>query len=278
MDHYGSPDGSAWRRTGVFYASPTIGGRHWECPQLLRFPGGDVLVLSVQDGSADQPVLRVVQVVGRLLDDRFHGTPAGPLEHGDVLYAPAVAPPADGRRLLWGWLRETVPADRLADLDPVGALSVPFDCTLEGGRLALRPVPELTTLRRSGGAVTRPGDLGPLVRPAEVELVLGDGAVRLELSREELVELRRAGRSLTVDRSRAGAATWAPDGPVEVPVPDGPVLLRLLLDGSVLVVVVDGVLAAVTRLYPLSARCGRVRTDGDVREARLWQLGLDPAG
>jgi beta-fructofuranosidase len=275
VDHYRSPDGSSWERTGVFFADPTVGGRHWECPQLLRFPDGDVLVLSVQDGTPERPVLRVVQVVGRLVEDRFHGVEAGPLEHGDVLYAPAVAPESDGRQLLWGWLRETVPEDRLADLEPVGALSLPLDASLEEGRLVLRLVPELSGLRRSGGPA-QPGDLGPLVRPAEVELVLGDGAVLLELGPEESVEVRRSGRRLVVDRSRVSRAPWAPAAPVDVPVPDGPVRLRLLLDGSVLVVAVDDVLAAVTRVHPLSGACGRVRARGAVTDAHLWRLG--PAG
>ena len=278
VEHHRSPDGSTWTRTGVFYADPAVGGRHWECPQLLRFAEGDVLVLSVQDGTPDRPVLRVVHVVGRVVSDRFEGTLAGPLEHGDVLYAPAVAPEAEGRQLLWGWLREPVPDDRLADLEPVGALSLPLDGALVGGRLELRPVPELQALRRSGGAVTAPGDLGPLVRPAEVELTLGDGSVLLELGPQEHVELRRSGRRLTVDRSGASRADWAPAGPVDVPVAAGPLRLRLLLDGSVLVVVVDGVLAAVTRVYPLSPECGRVRVEGDVGDARLWLLGLDPTG
>jgi hypothetical protein len=216
-----------------------------------------------------------VQVVGRVLGGRFQGTPATPLEDGDCLYAAAVSPPADGRQLLWGWLRETVPDERLAALEPVGALSLPMDCSLEGGRLVLRPVPELAALRRSGGVRTAPQDLGPLVRPAEVELTLGKGVVLLELGPQESVSLLRAGRWLTVDRSRASLATWAPTAPVHVRVPDRPFRVGLLLDGSLLVILVDGVLGAVVRLYPLSPRCGALRTEGDARDAQLWLLGLD---
>jgi hypothetical protein len=47
------------------------------------------------------------------------------------------------------------------------------------------------------------------------------------------------------------------------------------------VVVTDGVLGAVLRLYPMSAACGRVLTRGEVTDAQLWLLdradpGPDP--
>jgi hypothetical protein len=65
---------------------------------------------------------------------------------------------------------------------------------------------------------------------------------------------------------------------LRLPVPaHGPVRLRLLLDGSVLVVCVDGVVGAVTRVYPVSPVTGEVVTSGDVRDLSCWQLG-PPSG
>jgi len=270
VDHYASPDARAWTRTGTFYADDAIGGRHLECPQLLRVPEADVLVLSVQAGTHEQPHLHVVHVVGRAHGGQFTGTVAGPLEHGDALYAPAVTQEPSGRWLLWGWLRELVPDAQLAALGRAGALSLPMACALEGGRLVVRPVSELEALRTVELLV------GPLPRQSEVTATLGvGGTLELQLAPAgaEAVVVAYDGTAVLVDRSRSSAASWAPMAPLRVPVPGRRrVLLRLLLDGSVLVVCVDGVVGAVTRVYPTSPVCGDVVPSGDVRDLRLWRL------
>lgn len=271
VQHARSPDGLRWEPTGAFYddadTSHPVGGRHWECPQLLRLPEADVLLLSVQDGTHDAPVLRVVAVVGRARDGRFTGGAPAPLEAGDCLYAPAVCQEPGGRWLLWAWLRETLPDDRLADLGRVGALSLPLACSLEAGRLVLRPVPELAALR----GPRRPP--GPVDGPVEATVLLGDGgAVVLRLGPDEQVVVRRAGGSLVVDRSAASRAGWGGADPLVVAVPGGPRAVRLLRDGSVLVVLVDGAVAAVSRVYPLAAAGGAVLVEGDATDVEVWGL------
>lgn len=274
VDHYASPDARAWTRTGTFYADDAIGGRHLECPQLLRLPDADVLVLSVQAGTHDQPHLHVVHVVGRSRGGVFTGTVAGPLEHGDALYAPAVVQEPSGRWLLWGWVRELVPDAQLAALGRVGALSLPMEAALEAGRLVLRPVPELEALR------TAPLRGGPLPHQAEVAATLGSGGtVELQLAPDggEAVVVSYDGTAVGVDRSRSSTAGWAPVSALGIPGPaHGPVRLRLLLDGSVLVVCVDGVVGAVTRVYPVSPVRGEVVAAGEVRDLSCWHLGPPP--
>lgn len=265
--HARSSDGLTWEPTGAFYDDPAVGGRHWECPQLLRLPEGDVLLLSVQDGTHDAPVLRVVAVVGRARGGRFTGGSPSPLEAGDCLYAPAVCRLPDGRWLLWGWLRETLPAERLADLGRVGALSLPLACSLESGRLVLRPIPELSALR----GLRRPP--GPVDGPVEVTVALDEGgAVVLQLGPNEQVVVRRTGRQLVVDRSAASRAGWGSDQPLVVEVADGPRAVGLLRDGSVLVVLIDGAVACVTRVYPLASTGSAVLVAGDAADVAVWGL------
>lgn len=267
VQHARSPDGVRWEATGAFYEDAAVGGRHWECPQLLRLPEGDVLLLSVQDGTHEQPLLRVVAVIGRAAGGRFTGGAPTPLEAGDCLYAPSVCREPGGRWLLWAWLRETLPAEHLVDLGRVGALSLPFACTLEGGRLVLRPVHELRALRGPG---RRPG---PVDGPVEVRAVLDDAAaVVLRLGPQEQVAVRRTGRELAVDRSAASSAGWGGTTPLVLEVPDGPREVRLLRDGSVLVVLVDGELVAVTRVYPLAAEGGAALVEGDAAPVGVWGL------
>lgn len=226
-----------------------------------------MLLLSVQDGTHEQPVLRVVAVVGRAEGGRFTGGSPAPLEAGDCLYAPAVCQEPGGRWLLWAWLRETLPADRYADLGRVGALSLPFACSLEAGRLVLRPVPELAALR---GARRPPG---PVDGPVEVAAVLGEGAaVVLRLGPDESVVVRRTRRALAVDRSRASREGWGELDPLVLAVGDGPREVRLLRDGSVLVVLVDGALAAVTRVHPLATAGAAVLVEGDAAGVEVYGL------
>ncbi len=267
VQHARSPDGLTWEPTGAFYDDPAVGGRHWECPQLLRLPEGDVLLLSVQDGTHDAPVLRVVAVVGRARGGRFTGGAPAPLEAGDCLYAPAVCQEPSGRWLLWAWLRETLPAERRADLGRVGALSLPLACSLASGRLVLRLASELSALR----GPRRP--LGPVDGPVEVAAVLDEGgAVGLQLGPDEQVVLRRTGRELVVDRSAASRAGWGDSRPLVVQVADGPRTVGLLRDGSVLVVLVDGQVSCVTRVYPLGVAGGAVLVEGDAVDVAVWGL------
>lgn len=129
-------------------------------------------------------------------------------------------------------------------------------------------MPELAAVRRPSG----PAD-GPVDGPVEVAAVLGAGAaVVLRWGPEEQVVVHRTGRSLVVDRSAASRSGWGGTGPLVLAVPDGPREVRLLRDGSVLVVLVDGVLAAVTRVYPLAPGGGAALAIGDATDLAVWGL------
>ena len=262
VDHHASHDARSWRRTGTFWQSPD--GRHVECPQLLRLPGADVLVLSVQGGTPHEPELRVEHAVGSVVGERFIGEPAGPIEHGDALYAPAAGQDAEGDWLLWGWVRERVPAAALAELGRVGALSLPWRCSLEGHRLVLRPVAALDSLRVTA-------DAGALGHQCEVSARLGRGGTLWLRFGDEQVEVRAEADAIVIDRSRSSRAPWAPTEPVRVPT-DVPIDLRVLLDGSLLTLCVDGRLGAVTRVYPMSAAGTSASCSGDVTALRCWAL------
>ncbi|HJW63354.1 MAG TPA: glycoside hydrolase family 32 protein, partial [Actinomycetes bacterium] len=144
---YDSRDATAWSYGGVFFEAPRrVGGldlgEHWECPQLVIAGDAAALVVSCQAPQAEWPLMHAVAFVGRLRGGRFEGQLDGRLDHGDVFYAPAICRDEGERDLLWGWAQE-----RREPPDHAGALTLPRQVMIDGGRLRTRPVPELDRLR-----------------------------------------------------------------------------------------------------------------------------------
>lgn len=149
---YRETSDGGWAYEGVLFDGraewPLDTGPLWECPQLLRFDEGDVLIVSVQDPSHDaRPLRQAVAFVGRFADGRFRAEHVEPVDRGDLYYAPA-ATTGDGRTLIWGWIQD--PRPDLGPANPscrVGALSLPREVGLTDGRLTLTPTRDLMLLR-----------------------------------------------------------------------------------------------------------------------------------
>jgi beta-fructofuranosidase len=231
---YRSDDLTSWAYDGVVAArhtdetDPVWTGAIWECPQLLRLPECDVLVLSPADarGPGD-----VVAAVGTFTGGRFDVSSWQPLTAG-APYAASVFHDRDGRPGLVAWLRG-VTGEGWA-----GAVSTPLLLGLSGGRLRLEPHPVLQDRRR-------PWDPAAMAWEIEWE---GDGD--LALLRPDGAPAARV--RATVDRLELSAG----EERVTVEHDHGPV--RVLRDGPVLEVLAGGRLAAL----PLSASPLRPRGDG----------------
>ncbi|MTB71671.1 glycoside hydrolase family 32 protein [Arsenicicoccus sp. MKL-02] len=176
---YSCDDILAWGYVGLWltHADP-VAAQHapadiWECPQLVYTPGGTALVLSLQH----ETILdRAVWLVGDLATDgdgrpTFVARTGGPLDAGDVLYAPQVLQD-EPEPLLLGWVRQDgIPADpadleeQVADL-VAGCLTFPRRLSVEGDELRSRLDPAVGTLMDPG---------------ADRPLAAGDAAV-VELS------------------------------------------------------------------------------------------------
>lgn len=202
-----------WRFDGVLLDGATMGlpGEVWECPDLFEVePGLAVVILSWYTRTSDDPTSHahdVLWLTGALHDGRFTPNRYGRLDLGDRLYAPQSYATADGRRILFGWLRtQQDPAS--AGHPSVGAATLPRVLQVVDGRLTQRPAAEVDRLPRA-----------PLGR-------LDGDHPTLEL-REPVSALE-----LTVTPAEAGDLAAAS---VELTGPDGHVMvisLAALADGS----------------------------------------------
>jgi beta-fructofuranosidase len=269
---YSSPDLRRWRPDGVVAGPqadvPGPGGALWECPQLFPFGDAWALVVSVWD---EEPA-GVACAVGDYDGRRFTARTWQRL--GDLpLYATTVFADAQGRRCALSWLHE---ADGTSESAWAGALSVPWLLVPDGDRVAVRPHPDVDTLRtgvrgRLGPVPlsAEPLLLGDLPLSADVEL-RADGPVRLTLDDV-------AGRLLTVEADpAAGELRMVVPGQADACAPlrpeaDGALHLRLLVDAGVVEAFPGGGAVVAARLEPTGGT-GTLGVSGTGPGARLDRL------
>jgi beta-fructofuranosidase len=267
-------------------------GRMWECPNF--FPLGDKHVLLI----SPIPLRKVLYLVGTYRNHRFTPERMGVVDDGGCYYAPQAMLDERGRRLLWGWLREdrSVEAQQAAGWS--GVMSVPTELSLAAdGRLVVRPVPELDTLRGAQLTWTDPnlvdGSLHMLARVSgrqlEIEVTVkatsvnevGLCVLRSPEGEEEtrIVYDSRTGE-LWIDRSHASfdqeaSRDW--QGTAVQPGPDGILTLRIFVDGSVVSVFASDGTSLTSRVYPtrpnslgvgIFARGGRA----EVQRVDIWEM------
>jgi beta-fructofuranosidase len=144
---FSSADLRDWSYDGVLVDAKGSGvpGPVWECPDVFRVDGVDVVIVSVIR-APDDPGPEVWSMVGALDGTGFLPLASAPLDLGDRLYAPQSYWTEDGRRLMFGWLRTHL--DPSAQGGPsLGAMSLPRELSVDEGRLRVEPARELMTLR-----------------------------------------------------------------------------------------------------------------------------------
>ena len=181
-----SEDLLSWESLGEIAGSGLNGlgefGYMWECPDLFRLSGSDVLICCPQGlpAQADR-YLNTFQsgyFVGQLdyaLGTLAHGE-FRELDLGFEFYAPQTTQTDDGRRLLIGWMG--IP-DGDEFYQPTVAqgwihtMTCPRELTLEDGRLIQRPARELRQLRGEVQAWRGIAQDAPVwnISRAEVEIV-----------------------------------------------------------------------------------------------------------
>jgi beta-fructofuranosidase len=152
---YASPDLVQWDEEGLMLeaAAWDLPGDIWECPDLVVQGTRAVLVVScIGDPFAgiEQPVLWIGGTLdpaggGRLVPDTF-----GLFDLGPRFYAPQSYVTADGRRVLFGWLREHLepgPDATPPSRERVGIMSLPRELTLVDGRPFQTPAGEVDAAR-----------------------------------------------------------------------------------------------------------------------------------
>ncbi|MEX6500545.1 glycoside hydrolase family 32 protein [Pseudomonas zhanjiangensis] len=266
-------------RTWEFLAYASRGGEGdgymWECPDLFRLGGQDVLLYSPQgmqpDGFERLNKFHTGYRVGQLDSDwRFTGGPFIELDNGHDFYAAQTQLAADGRRLVWAWLDMWDSPMPSKAHHWCGMLGLPRELELHDGRLHSFPARELTALRQQAllvdesvcdgaGGWRRVPELAGDLLELEVRLDLrgctqGQLGLALRCSDDGSEQTRLyydAGlQRLVLDRDRSGAGV---DGQRSVALGAGQnsLELRVFLDrSSIEVFAADGSFSLSSRLYP----------------------------
>ena len=296
---YRSPDLREWEFlhplcVGDAHATePFPTGTGWECPQLLRFDGGDALLFSVW---GVQPQ-RSAYMTGAYADHRFTPAYTGSLDYGNFFfYAPQALVDAAGRTLLWGWLSEGRTPEGQHAAGWSGAMSLPRVVTLrDDGLLGYAPAPELEVLRgaphMTEGLAIR--DLTPLevsgdALELDMELLPGEArrcglALRRSPDGEQqtLLAYDAAASTISIDATAASRdATTMRDvrgGPLKL-VAGEPLRLRVFIDHSIIEVFANGRACLSARIYPTRDDSVGVAVWAEGGEARLarcvaWEMG-----
>lgn len=138
---YTSSDLTSWAPGGITASRPSTSrepvwtGSLWECPQLMRFPAGDALIVSVWH---DEQLHDVVYAVGAYEDGRFAAATWRRLTVGDGLYAASSFRDRDGYQCLTFWIRGAGDG-----LTWAGAISTSYRVELRPRGLTLTPHPTL---------------------------------------------------------------------------------------------------------------------------------------
>ncbi|HEY6491133.1 MAG: glycoside hydrolase family 32 protein [Terracidiphilus sp.] len=230
---------------GKVAANPCDSGEMWECPDFFALNGHHCLFYSTEG--------KVLWSTGAydVHQHLFTAQREGILDRGGY-YAPKSFLAPDGRRILWGWIRETRPESDFAAAGWAGVMSLPRVLTVgPQGQLEIAPTREIESLR------------GP-IEHAKLE---PDKPYRLRLTtlRHELfVPVTFASGAVSVRLLNGPDHIWElvidvhgnaiRCGDLSFPLPGLPwphPSLRLFLDGSVIESFLGGREALTSRVYSI---------------------------
>ena len=167
---YESPDLHRWDYVGLLHHEDV--GMLWECPQLLTFED-DRAALIVNVWNPPQRAYSAYYS-GTYRDGKFEAQFFEQLElENSAIYAPQATRDAQGRWIMWNWIREERSIEASVAAGWSGVMSLPRIVTMDAvGRLRQQSVPELQALR--------PRDSQPL-RVAAQQSSVGDVDNRIVL-------------------------------------------------------------------------------------------------
>lgn len=149
-----SPDALNWQYAGKVASSDNRFGRMWECPDLFRLDGKDVLILSPQEVRGDNLDFlngnTTLCLIGSLAPDNSLNREAEQtVDYGLDFYAPQTLLTADGRRVIIAWMQywNSVDVRPVKELPFFGQMTLPRELRVENGRLIQNPVRELEACR-----------------------------------------------------------------------------------------------------------------------------------
>ena len=254
---------------GKVAVNPCDSSEMWECPDFFAVNGHHVLLYSTED--------KVFWTTGEYdaIGHRYIPMRTGLIDQGSY-YAPKSFLASDGRRILWGWIRETRPDAEFAVAGWSGAMGLPRVLTVNSdGWLEAKPAVETEKLRGALEARTLAPD-APLRQPLatlrrELRISLGESAqkiaVRLFTDANKVWELSidlSAGRAICGETSFALPATgWADDS------------LHIFIDASVIESFVVGREVLTSRVYNIAPEKTEIEIEllkGTSLEVKQWPI------
>ena len=143
-----------WRRVGTVASSQNRLGRMWECPDLFRLDGRDVLIVSPQEMRTEGMEFlygnTTLCLIGELNEDgSLRRETEQTIDYGLDFYAPQTVLTADGRRVMIAWMQywNSVDIRPIKDLPFFGQMTLPRELSVKNGRLIQNPVRELENYR-----------------------------------------------------------------------------------------------------------------------------------
>lgn len=291
---YRSCDLQQWQYCGPLCQGRTAEtGTMWECPSFFELDGGHMLLVS------PIPYGRAIYLTGKYDNQRFQPRSQGEVDTGGCFYAPQTFADESDRRIMFGWLWETIPPQYARRAGWAGVMSLPRVLHRDAdGALCQSPAPELESLRGENWQ-GKPCDLS-----AGQEMLLPIQGDRLELALEfqpgnassfgvavrcspdgqehTLIGYDTLNQHLFIDRIHA---SLNPDAAhdvrtISLPLTPGETLrLRIFLDASVLEVFANERVALASRIYPenqLSQKICLYAREGSVHLERLMIWKMNP--
>ncbi|MCM3585324.1 glycoside hydrolase family 32 protein [Mesobacillus maritimus] len=152
---YRSPDLLEWEFVSIMAKGEGNFGFMWECPDLFKLNGKDVLVMSPQGVKPEGDLYHNLHQSGYVIGELDYETgqlehgPLNLLDHGFDFYAPQTMLDDQGRRILIAWMDMWESEMPTQNHDYAGAMTIPRLVTMKNDKLYTTPVPELQNLRKN---------------------------------------------------------------------------------------------------------------------------------
>jgi beta-fructofuranosidase len=247
------------RGTGQPAVNPVDNGEMWECPDFFALGDRHVLLYAAMG--------KVWWKTGTYRNRRFTAEKEGVVDWGSY-YAAKTMLDEHGNRILWGWIPETRPESEYRAAGWAGVMALPRVLSLgPDKRLRMTVAPAVEVLRTWHVSV-KPGDgnRAKAITGIRISDLSGEIAARLSAKRGFHLRLRSEKgekfAEISYDPGQGGMELRV--NAISVPLPaEETVNLRAWLDGSVLEVLVNDVVAITARVYsvpssPLTIDIGEI--------------------
>lgn len=155
---YQSLDLFGWRFINILAKSDGNMGNTWECPDLFNIQGMDILIVSPQylkpQGNNYHNLHSSIYMPGNLdiAEGTFKFEKYYPVDYGFDFYAPQTISDSKGRKIMIAWMDmwEAEYPTQILGHNWAGAMTLPREIILKGGRLYFRPIDEIRKYRSNG--------------------------------------------------------------------------------------------------------------------------------